>query len=361
MSATPVTVGIIGLGFMGRTHLDAYLRAAGEGLCRVIAVADQHVAARLADRAPKGNIAAADAPPPLPTDLKSFADPAALLAEPRIDLVSICTPTDTHVGLTLAALGAGKHVVVEKPVAVDPGDVYKVLCAEHSAKRVVMPAMVMRFWPGWAWLREQVRAKTYGRLTGLTLRRLGSMPGWSPEFYRDQARTGGALVDLHIHDADFVLWTLGFPSSVTTVGTLNHAVTTYRFEGELADAHVVAEGGWGQAPGSPFRMEYTAYFERATATFDLSRSPAVVVYRDGASETPALPTLGGYDLEIRHAIEAVAAFKAGRSEALRATVMDAMNVAALLQYERQSLETRGPVRVELLRSAPIFMDLKRTN
>ncbi len=73
-----------------------------------------------------------------------------------------------------------------------------------------------------------------------------------------------------------------------------------------------------------------------------------------------MPTLSGYDQEVRHAIDAVRAFKAGASAPLTATVMDAMNVAALLQYERQSLETRGPVRVELLRSAPIFMDLQRT-
>src|SRR4029453_5583634 len=96
-------------------------------------------------------------------------------------------------------------------------------------------------------------------------------PAWSPAFYGDPARSGGALFDLHVHDADLVRWLFGAPGAVTSTGTLDHVTTLYRYAD--GPAHVVAEGGWDHAGGFPFSMGYTVVFERATAGLGPARPP----------------------------------------------------------------------------------------
>jgi predicted dehydrogenase len=117
--------------------------------------------------------------------------------------VSICTPTDSHIELAMTALAAGRHVLVEKPVALRSAEVARLAQAAAPAGRVCMPAMCMRFWPGWEWLKERIEAGEFGRVRSATFQRVGAPPDWSA-FYGDYARSGGPLHDLHIHDADFI-------------------------------------------------------------------------------------------------------------------------------------------------------------
>jgi predicted dehydrogenase len=194
-----------------------------------------------------------------------------------------------------------------------------------------MPAMCMRFWPAWAWLKERIEHRTYGRCTGLTLTRIGAAPSWSASFYRDINRSGGALVDLHVHDSDFVLFCFGRPGSVCSVGEINHLTTSYRFGEVDAPAHVVAEGGW-LAPGTPFRMRYLAAFEHATADFDLAREPQLLLSHGGKTEPVAISALSGYDVEVRHMLSVTR-----KDAAALATLDDAVAVTEMLDAERRSL------------------------
>lgn len=320
-------IGIIGLGFMGRTHLAGY-RAAG---ANVVAVLDP-----LAGAGPVGGNLSTGADAVDLSGIEVFKDPAAFFERAPIDAVSICTPTDTHVEMAERSLARGWDVLLEKPVALASADVHRVRAAAERAGRVCMPAMVMRFWPGWAWLKEQADARTFGALESATFQRLGSGPSWNAEFYRNFARSGGALVDLHIHDADFVYWLFGRPASVLSVGTLERVSTVYRFA--QGPARVTAEGGW-MTPGFAFVMRYIAHFERATAVFDLAggESP-VTVYADGKADKPVLPKASGYEAEVRDFLRAVDERRAGKTPALRATLADAAVVADILAAERRSLE-----------------------
>lgn len=337
-------VGVIGLGFMGRTHLGAYQAAARDGLPAVLAAVADRDAARLAGRPAGGGNPELGAPSAAlfdPAAVRAFDDPPALLREAGLHLVSICTPTDTHVPLATAALEAGVHVLLEKPVAVRAADVRRLRDAARASGRLCMPAMCMRFWPGWAWLKERVDDATLGPVRSAVFQRLGSPPDWGRAFYGDPSRSGGALVDLHIHDADFVRWCFGTPAQVSSAGTLSHVSTLYRYAPGRGPAHVLAEGGQDHAPGFGFVMRYVVVFEHATADFDLARGDAALrLVRDGQSTTVPLPTLSGYDAQVRHMIDAVAAMRAGRSAPpLRATLDDAVAVAELLEAERRSLES----------------------
>jgi predicted dehydrogenase len=317
--ARPVGVGVIGLGYIGRTHVEAYRSAARAGFaCRIAAACD-----RRPDRLAEAGAS------------RSYRDAADLLADPEVDLVSICTPTDSHADLAIAALRAGKHVLVEKPLALRARDVERVAAAARRARTLCMPAHCMRFWPGWSWLRERIADGRYGRVRSAVFARLSSPPAWS-SFYRDTARSGGALADLHVHDADFVRWCFGEPDAVDCAGSIDHVTTLYRYA--RGPAHVVAEGGWDHAPGFPFEMRYVVAFERATADFDASRSRPLRLSRGGTRLPVRLPRGTGYDGEVRHLL---AAIRDGRRE-LAVTVDDAAAVARLLERERAALAPRTP-------------------
>lgn len=345
-------VGVVGLGFMGRTHLAAYAAAARDGVgCQIVALSDMDRARIAAASQPSGgtggagNLDTGGQKARLfdPAQVKSFTDPSSLFRDPGVRLVSICTHTDTHVDLAIAALRAGKHVLVEKPVAIRADDVRRLADVARTSNRLCMPAMCMRFWPGWTWLKDRVRDGSLGPVRSAAFQRLGAPPDWGQNFYRDPTRSGGSLFDLHIHDVDAIYWLLGMPTEVSSTGSHAHVTTLYRFaDGPAAPHHVAAEGGQDHAPGFGFRMRYTVVFERATAEFDLGRAPSpLLVYRDGRTETPSVPALSGYDGEVRHLIEAIHTGRPARE--LAATLEDAVAVTRILEAEKLSLESRKPV------------------
>jgi predicted dehydrogenase len=339
----PVGVGIIGLGFIGRVHAQAIAHAAGVGEpCALVAVCDRNPDRRAGrSEAGAGNLDLGDQGPLFdPAKVRGYELVEDMLNDPRVNLVIICTHTRTHVDLAMQALRAGKHVLVEKPVSLDPAEVRRLEQASAEAWKErglrCMPGMCMRFWPGWDWLRDLIASREHGELRSLTLQRMGSRPGWAADFYGDLEASGGAMGDLHIHDTDFVCWALGLPEAVTTRGTLMHCTTLYAYPNV---PHVAAEGAWDLTPGTPFRMKYLAVFEHATAEFDLSREPRVMLYtRDGAQQ-PALEPGAGYLPQLRHLIAAIR----DPSLPLRATVSDAGAVAEVLAAERRSMQSGQPV------------------
>lgn len=245
----PIRVGVIGLGFMGATHIAAYQAAARDGYsCKLLAVCDPKERRRKGDLSDTaGNIKTAgieskafDA-----NEVKGYAVADELIADPDIDLVSVCTRTNSHVDLCIKLLNAGKNVLVEKPIALRSADVQRVADAARSAGRICMPAMCIRYWPEWAHLAKTIRDGSLGACRSLTLQRLAASPksGWS-----DAKITGGALIDLHIHDADFVWWCFGNPLAVDSAGRVgptdgvDHVTTVYRYSDGKAPTHVVAEG-----------------------------------------------------------------------------------------------------------------------
>jgi len=319
---------------MGRTHLGAYRKAAAAGFPnRIVAVCDQDPERRAGRAGAQGNLEAQQASQPMfdPRDVLATAEVDELLANDEVGLVSICTHTDTHVDIALRALTAGKHVLVEKPVAVASRDVARLALAARGAATLCMPAHCMRFWPAWAWLRERVVAGDLGAVRGATFRRLAARPAWARAFYEDTPRSGGALVDLHVHDADFVRWCFGDPDGVSSAGDAHHLTTLYRYAG--GPAHVVAEGGWDHSPGWAFRMRYTVVFDHATADFDMGREPELLLARGGELEPVAVAGTDGYDGEVRHLLECIGT----GSRELRVTMDDAEAIARLLEAEAHSL------------------------
>ncbi|HMN95346.1 MAG TPA: Gfo/Idh/MocA family oxidoreductase [Phycisphaerales bacterium] len=339
-----IRIGVIGLGFMGRTHVAAIDSARRAGLpCRLVAVCDGDERRRRGESVAAGNLGGGAAERLFdPAAVRGFAEPEALLEDDGVDLVNICTWTDSHVPLALAALAAGKHVIVEKPVALQSAQVRRVAEAAAKSDRLCMPAMCMRWWPGWPWLRDAIRAGRYGPLRSASFTRIGPAPGWN-DFYADESRSGGALFDLHVHDVDFIRWCFGAPSSLCAGGDARHLSASFRFAG--GPLLVVAEGGWSLQPAAGFRMRYLACFEEATVEFDLARPGALLVHCGERTESIALEGRSGYEGEV---MAAIAAIRSGVVEERAAlpTMEDALAVTEILEAERASLRSGTAVELD---------------
>lgn len=345
-----VGVGVIGLGFMGATHVRAYSAANGAGFAnRLVAVAGGERESLQGFARVRGNIGQAQSERLFdPADVVASTDAMDVLGHPGVDLVSICTPTDTHADLASEAMRRGKHVVIEKPVATTLAEVQRIRDAAGGGGGaggvMCMAAMCVRFWPGWSWLKDRIEDGSLGAVRSAVFTRLGARPDWS-DFYGDVRRSGGALFDLHVHDADFVRYLFGDPVSVMSAGSREHVTTLYRFGGDRATGHVVAEGGWVRGGGFGFRMRYVVEFEAGVAEFDLARTPALVLHRvgvNGGGESEEIEIeagLTGYDLEIRAALDAVR-----RGGVSPVPIEEAVSVTRLLECEMVSLESGAAVR-----------------
>jgi predicted dehydrogenase len=337
-----VNVGVAGIGFMGATHIKAYLNIPG---ARLAAICDRTRLPVDGDLSRiVGNIGSAK---PLKLDMtqvKAHWNFEDLLADPGIDLIDLCVPTAQHRPLAIAALQAGKHVVCEKPLARTSAAGCEIVAAAAKAKGFFMPAMVMRFWPGWAWLKQTIDSQTYGKLLAARFRRVGPPPGWGKASYFKGDESGGALLDLHIHDTDFVQYCFGRPRSVFSVGTtrfsgaIDHVVTSYQFASGIP---VAAEGSWLMTEGFGFNMTYTVNFQSATADFDLSRrAEALKLCEEGqAPRAIKFDAEDGYLLELQHMIQSI---QAGTPPAI-VTAAEGLSAVEICEAEEKSVKTGSVV------------------
>ena len=242
-SSPPVRVAVIGMGFMGRTHLASFSGIPG---CRIAAVADRDPDRLTGNPGSGGNIeTTGDTPIFDPSEVQVFRTVESLLEGCEFDLGVITTPTPTHVEIALKLVESGRHVLVEKPVSLDLDAMRELDRAAKDGGVMVMPAHCMRFWPAWAWMHERVRDRSFGDIRRASFKRTGAAPDWNPEFYGDITRSGGAIVDLHIHDTDFILYNFGPPAAVSSVGSRSNVRTTYHYEHGPA---VEAVGAWLDSP-----------------------------------------------------------------------------------------------------------------
>ncbi|MCC6424591.1 MAG: Gfo/Idh/MocA family oxidoreductase [Phycisphaerales bacterium] len=296
-------VGIIGLGMMGRTHYEAYQKIEG---VEVVAIADTDPKRVAGDLTGTGGNLLQGGLQRLPMEkIKGYSDYRQLLESKDVDIIDICSRTPQHAEMAVAALATGKHVVCEKPLGRTVAEAQKIADAAAKAKGLFMPAMCIRFWPEWAWAKEAVKSGRYGKVLSAHFRRFASFPGG---WYKDGDACGGAILDLHIHDSDFVYFLFGMPKGVYSRGyskptnQVDHVVTQYLYDHVPT---VSAEGSWALADGYGFSMRYTINFENATADYDLGRSDTLLLSHQGKSEPVRTNGNTGYAEELGYFVNCV--------------------------------------------------------
>ena len=348
--AKKVKVGIIGLGFMGTTHYGIYK---SNSKAEITAIADVDAAKRKGDISKvNGNIGGGDNSKPLDlTGIKTYADGMKLINDPDVDVVDICVPTFLHCQYAVAALKAGKHVFCEKPLARNVKEAGAILAEARKSDKFFSLGMCIRYWPEYSYARELYQSGKLGKLRSATFTRLSpSIAGnaWK-NWFMDGRLSGGALLDLHLHDADAVRFFFGRPQTVTAFGTscrssdgaMDHVITNYDFgDGTL----VAAEGGWAAAKGVPFEMSFQIICEKATILFNAAGFK--IYYENGRVEAPkpanpALPT--GWHEELDYFLGCVQKNQRPDKFITMDEMLDSMKI---ITAEQQSADKRKTVKIK---------------
>ena len=344
-----IRVGLIGLGFMGLTHYERYCKMEN---AEIVALADVNPAKRAGDvSAIRGNIDTTEKPAHLDfSKIAVYDNGFDLIANPDVDLVDICTPTPWHAELIIAALKAGKHVMAEKPMARTLAQAEAIGEALKTAKGQLNIGMVVRVFEAYQYLYRQHKAGAYGKLRSAVLRRVSGTLNdpkgahWN-NWFMNADYSGGALLDLHLHDTDFICYLLGRPKAVSSTGLnitsdhgTDHVVTRYHYDDGTM---VMAEGNWACATGVRFSATFELIYEKATVR--LMPEGFKIYWNDGRVEKPALDGVDGYAFELQYFVDCVQkGIKADKYQ----TFEDVMGSFKVVMAEQASVDAGGK-RVEI--------------
>lgn len=345
-----VGIGIVGIGFMGMIH---YLAARGLSGGRTLALCSRDPKKLAGDwTSIRGNFG----PKGTRMDLSGQATYARLddlLADPNIGLVDLCVPSDEHAALAIRAIEAGKHVLVEKPIALTVAEADSMLAAAKANGRLLMVAHVLPFFPEFAFALDAARSGRHGKLRAAHLSRVISRPDWSGGV-ADADRSGGPAIDLHIHDTHYLNLLCGVPEAVHSRGVTDgdavvHLATQYLHADP--DLAISAVSGAISQKGRPFAHGFDVYLERATLSFGFADlggrgqvSPLSVILPDGRVETPELGSgdpIDSFARELTIAVEAVAS----GSEPDRLSGLLARQALAICLAEVESVKTGRRIEI----------------
>ena len=343
--ANKLKVGIIGLGSMGSTHLDIYSKIKE---VEVIAIADSIQSRLDGSSKAEGNISGQAEGGVTGLSAVKYLDGMELIENPDIDIVDICVGTDLHFTFVEAALSKGKHVLVEKPLARTYDEAKKIIQLAEQSSKYVMSAMCLRYWPAWVFLKEAIDSNAYGKCLSLNFKRQTSFPGGA--FYADHNQCGGALLDLHVHDTDFVNYCLGLPAEVFSQGYkgqsggIDHIATHYIYTQSDLSPLVSSEGSWTMQEGYGFNMSYTANFENGTLSYLLEQDETLKLFRSGSEpESINLKEGMGYEFEIRTFVDEILSGNSTNLDLLR----QASETIAIIEAEKTSIETCSLVSIKI--------------
>lgn len=264
-----MNIGIVGVGFMGMVHYLSYQKISGT---RVVALCDRSQERLAGDwTGIRGNFGPSGEQMDL-SGVATYESLEELIADPQVDLIDICLPPAAHADAAVAALSAGKHVLCEKPMALEVADGERMVAAAQQSQRRLMVGHVLPFFPEYAWVLSEVRSGKHGRLLGGEFKRVISDPAWMAGYWEADA-VGGPMLDLHIHDAHFIRLLFGDPTRVTTRGSLRAGLPEHwnsLFEFEESGVTAAATSGVITQPSRPFLHGFEIRLERATLSFEFA-------------------------------------------------------------------------------------------
>lgn len=290
---------VLGLGFMGSTHVKALRAVPAATLTAVYSSDPLKLDGDLSTT--QGNLGSVGERFDF-SRVRKYQDIGRLLQDPDIDAVDVCLPTDLHAEVALQALRAGKHVLVEKPLALHSEAADQLVNEARRRELILMAAQVLRFFPMYRSLREALSAGTLGAVRSVHLRRKCAAPVWSG-WLSDPEKSGGGIFDLLIHDADMALHLFGAPDAVSATGVEDLAKGIDTIEAHLFypdKMTVTISGGWHHRHAYPFSMGYTAVTNGGTVEYNSQGVPPTIFYADGRLERMAQSNTDGYAAELSY-------------------------------------------------------------
>ena len=332
-------VGIVGVGFMGTTHAAGWAETPAE-IVGFTAETNQEAGALARQY-----------------DVEVYASLEEML--PEVDVVDICSPTHLHYEMTLKAAAAGKHIVCEKPLARTTSQAQKIVAACQKAEVQLLVAHVVRFFPEYALAQAAVAEGQIGKPGVIRLHR-GSYRPKKPagNWFLDEVKSGGILMDLMIHDYDYARWIAGDVETVSARRVTEHHVEAPVDYGLVILSHRSGAlshiaGAWAYPPPT-FRTHLEIAGDRGLIQFDSDGTAPIqnLILKTGGADAPdvALPSSpvseSPYTTQIKEFYRALAE---GVPARVRAT--DGLAAVQIAEAAIQSAHSGQPVRLETLAEA----------
>ncbi len=277
-----VSIGIVGSGYMGRTHAEACQKL-DEVIVKAIVSRKIENAKALANKC----------------GARAYTSLEEMLKVEDIDIVDICYPTFCHRDLAVEAAKAGKHILLEKPLASDLEEADEIKKAVEEAGVRIMIAHVLRFVPAYQVMRDAVVEGKIGHIQLVSMVRvvphrdqtkdksLASSGEWSldPHLY------GGAVMDFNIHDFDYICWLMGKPKSIyskglkSAHGAWDHVITLI----EYGDNKIACSETSFDTPEGYIYMHVTIKGDKGCLDFTTKPEPAVTAYYYNGRKPETLP------------------------------------------------------------------------
>ena len=284
-----VRVALIGYGGIAKAHKKGYdILAEQKAPVKLVAICDINPNAFTS----VSTINLGDAGNAGVSNIATYTDLDKMLAEVEFDMADICLPTYLHKEYASRMLKAGKHVLSEKPMALCAADCEEMVKVAKEENKRLMIGQCLRFEPSYVYLKKCIDEGTFGKLKTLSMERLSGAPIWGFEnWFGDDKKSGGAILDLHIHDIDMARFLLGEPEKVSTVtadGWTRWSYCNTRLY--YPDLIVSAIGSWNETRSTPFSMGFRARFEKAAVIMTME---GVKVCPDEGGVKPYAPELPG--------------------------------------------------------------------
>ncbi len=325
-----VKAALIGFGGMGHCHAGQYAAQKNIQLAALCDISPEALARPIGASEADAALYQAVA--------KTHCFEELLETQKDLDYLDICLPTNLHAEYAIRAMKAGLHVLCEKPMALNTADCDRMIAVSKETGRFLMVAQCIRFCAPYLHIRDLIANHAYGKLLSMSMQRNNQLP---PGWFRDVARSGGAMMDLHLHDIDFVQFALGMPEAIYSIGVtagsggIDDCTTIYYYPNDLK---VVTSGGWTH---TRFSSALSAVFERSN--FELTGDQLVRCYKDEPQETIAFPegTPNMYFREIEYFGECILQGKRPEVASMEST----RNSILLIEKELESIRQGRQVRL----------------
>lgn len=281
---------------MGATHLRALRDVPGAQVVAVYSSDERKLAGDLSSvtRDTAGLIDFSAARPYRELD-RAVADSSA-------DAVDICLPTFLHDAVAVEALRAGKHVLVEKPMALDGFGADRMANAARRYKRILMTGHVLRFSPEYVTLRESLLDGQLGALRFAVFQRWCPAPSRG-DWWRNAEKSGGGVFDLLIHDVDFCLHAFGKPKLVSATGhtCLERGIDFLNAQLLYENGGVISIlGGWTEPGACPFNVEYRVVMDGGVVEYRAGACPPTLYAASSGGRPLGVGSGDGYRAELQY-------------------------------------------------------------
>lgn len=286
---------------MGGTHLRAWQKIPGAEVTAVVSRDERRLSG---DLYAVGNLGGESDRLDF-SGIAKYTNAADAVRDPNVDAVDICLPTHLHERIALLALQSGKHVLVEKPIALDRASAARMIGEAQRQGRILMAAQVVRFIGPYRAAAGILDSGRLGNVRAAIFRRRCAAPTWSG-WLTDASQSGGGVFDLLIHDIDFCVHIFGLPEAVTASGYEDLPRGIDWMVGQLWYPRIGAvalTGGWHHPNAFPFSMEFTIVSDGGTLEYSSCGAPLTEFRADGTAQSIAFPETDAYQSELAYFLD----------------------------------------------------------